>query len=104
MEYKHELTPIIREMMTQKATMRFLNSAKGKRIGIHYIGDYLGLSIFVSINRRDYTRKKWKYLKVKDEKTGFDSQISWTIEANSRFKKSDILDFLDSGFYKGEVQ
>lgn len=87
---------VIEEMLEAKGTMKLINDTELTDNGSHYIGDYLGWSIWVFVegyhSMSPKKRTKYIYLAQGDSE---DYQISWTIRLGERFVKDDIRFFCD---------
>lgn len=87
---------VIEEMLEAKGTMKLINDTELTDNGSHYVGDYLGWSIWVFVegyhSMSPKKRTKYIYLTQGDSE---DYQISWTIRLGERFVKDDIRFFCD---------
>lgn len=87
---------VIEEMLEAEGTMKLINDTELTDNGSHYVGDYLGWSIWVFAegyhSMSPEKRTKYIYLTQRDSE---DYQISWTIRLGERFVKDDIRFFCD---------
>lgn len=86
-----KIKKVANEIIAHKGTMKLINDTEITGNGSHYVGDYLGWSIWVFVegyhSMSPKKRTKYIYLTREDSE---DYQISWTIRLGERFTKRDI--------------
>ncbi|TLD86278.1 hypothetical protein LS66_009660 [Helicobacter sp. MIT 03-1614] len=98
-------TELAKNAMSKKGIMQFLNSVKLSENGLHYVGSFYGLSnlsFFVFVE--EYQGNWWKHIEMVDERTNCSCQISWSINLSYKFKRDNILGFLETSFYKDRIK
>lgn len=91
-----KIKEVANEMIAHKGTMKLINDTELVDNGSHYVGDYLGWSIWVFVegyhSMRPRKQTKYIYLTRGDSE---DYQISWRIRLGERFVKDDVRLFCD---------
>lgn len=86
---------LAKEIARHKGTMDRINDIKFIGNGAHYVGDYLGWSIWVYVEgyRSRNPRKRIKYIYLQKDMEMF--HISWILKLGERFLKKDITTFCE---------
>lgn len=89
-----KIKEVANEIIAHKGTMKLINDTELVDNGSHYVGDYLGWSMWVFVEgyhaMNVKNRTKYIYLTQNNDEEGNDYPISWTIRLGERFIKEDI--------------
>lgn len=94
-----KVAKVANEIIGHKGTMKLINDTELTDNGSHYVGDYLGWSMWVFVEgyHAMNVKNRTKYFVLSKDEESYPA--SWTIKLKEHFVKSDIKDYCE-WYYK----